>query len=519
MSEIENHIIYDMVVTLGFSISEHPKNKCLSQTHTFKCGWHIVFLIYKSYFKMKKKTLVLINPPVNSLKDMKILPEGLCLLAAIVLRDIEDIEVKIIDAQTLDLSIEETVKRVLDLNADYIGITITILSVQPASQIASKIKEKINIPVIVGGAQATVMPEEVMKRNRDFDYGVLGEGEITLVKLLKELDKKNKDFSKINGIIFWKNKKLIRTKPAELIKNMDDIPLPAWNLLEDTNIYSKSISRSWRFPAFSFLSSRGCPGQCIFCAKLYGNCLRSYSAERLIEVVKILTIEYKIKHIDFYDDNFVIFRERLKKFCNYIIENKIDITWTCLSRVDHINEEILKLMYRAGCRKLEFGIESGNQEILDFEKKGITLEQIKRAVIMTKKTEIETAGFVILGHPKETKETMQETIDFVKSLPLDDCFFSYMTPYPGTMLYNTARKYGEFKEDWNIMNQGKISFIPKGLTEEDLRIYYKKGLREFYFRPRIIFHYLKKSIKQGRVLELFKQGISFLGYIKKGTSG
>jgi radical SAM superfamily enzyme YgiQ (UPF0313 family) len=467
---------------------------------------------------MNKKKIVLVNPPVRALKEMKIVPEGLCLLSAAILRDLKDYEVKIIDAQAQDYSLEETVKKVVDYGPDYLGISVSILSVSSASEIASAVKKTMDLPVIIGGPQVTLMPEEVMKRYLCFDYGVIGEGEITLINLLRELDKRKKKLGKINGIIYRSGSRLVRTRPAKLINDLDSLPLPAWGLLENKETYSISISRSWRFPAFSFLSSRGCPGQCIFCAKLYGNCLRSYSSERLIKVVGYLMKNYGIKHIDFYDDNFVIFRERLKKFCGYIIENDIDITWTCLSRVDHINEEILKLMYNAGCRKLEFGIESGNQKILDFERKGITLEQIRRAVEMTKEAKIEAAGFVILGHPNETKETMKETIDFVKSLWLNDCFFSYMTPYPGTELYKIAKKYGKFKEDWSIMNQGSISFIPRGLTENDLREYYKKGMIEFYFRPRIIFHYLTKSIRQKKILDLFRQGFQFLSYIKKGTA-
>ena len=463
------------------------------------------------------KKIVLVNPSIEEYKEMKVIPEGLCLVAAVILEKFKNFEVKIIDAQSLDYSFEETIKKILDYNPDYLGIGATILSIFSADKIAMRIKNELDIPIILGGAQITLLPNEVMKKFKSFDYGVVGEGERTIVELLDALEKKKKNLSSIKGIIYNSGKKINLTKPREVIEDLDEIPMPAWNLLEKIDIYSKSISRSWRFPAFSFLSSRGCPGQCIFCPKLYGPRIRAYSAERLIQVVKYLQKEYKIKHIDFYDDNFVVFRDRLKKFCQYIIENKLDLTWTCLSRVNHINKDVLKLMKQAGCKKLEFGIESGNQKILDFEKKDISLEQVRKAVNLAHNQGIETAGFFILGHPLETKETLNQTINFAKNLDLDDAFFSYMVPYPGTYLYNIARDYGTFEENWENMNQGSVSFVPTGLKKENLVYFYKRGVREFYFRPKVVFRYLKKSIRQGKILDLFKQGIYFLKSIKKGN--
>lgn len=465
---------------------------------------------------MEKKKLLLVSPPTGYFKSMKVLPESLCLLAASVLKNLKNFEVKILDAQTRDYTLEQTTNKILEYSPDYLGFGVTILSIDSAGKIARKVKKSTNTKVIVGGPQVTLLPEESMGAYSAFDFGVIGEGEETLVNLLNSLEKKQ-SIKSVKGIIYRENKRIVKTPPARLIENLDELPMPAWHLLGDLALYSKSISRSWRFPAFSFLSSRGCPGLCIFCPKLYGRRIRAYSVERLIKVVDHLQKKYNIKHLDFYDDNFVVFRDRLKKFCSHIIKNKTDLTWTCLSRVNYMDKETVQLMKRAGCKKIEFGIESGNQEILDFEKKGITLEQVRNAVTLAHNSGIETAGFFIIGHPLETKKTIRETINFAKSLPLDDCFFSYMVPYPGTELYNLAAKYGQFEEDWSKMNQGEISFIPKGLTANDLRHFYKQGLKEFYFRPRIILHYLKKSIRQKKVLELVKQAVYFLKSMLKSS--
>ena len=461
--------------------------------------------------------ITFIHPNANSETDFKgkktiIPPEGLCLLAAIVRE--QGYEPNIIDAAALLLNNKEVIEILKNQQPDFIGLTSTTVNIYSTSKLADKIKEEFqNIPIILGGAHITIEPQNTMKEFKSIDIGVIGEAEITIIELLETLTAK-KSLKIVKGIIYREDNKIIQNLPNKIIEDLDSLPIPAWELLpEIKKHYKQSVARAERKPSMSIMTSRGCPGKCIFCVQ--NQKLRGYSTERLIFIVKYLIEKYKIKSLEINDDNFVVFKKRLIQFCNKIIDEKIDITWSCMSRVNHVDEEILELMKKAGCRRIAYGIESGSQEILNFEKKGITIEQIKRAVNLTHKAGIKVTGYFILGHPLETKETINQTINLALELPFDDYLPSFMIPYPGSELYNIAEQYGTFKKDWKNMYQWNINFIPKGFTEKELEEYFKTSLRRFYFRPRIIWNYTQKLINPKYSLDFIKEGTNALGFMIK----
>jgi len=465
------------------------------------------------------KKIMFINPSSSneidfSAKKSIVPPEGLCLLAACTRQ--AGYKTSIIDSDALNLKIKEVIDEVRIQKPDFIGITSTTVTIHNCSKLAKQIKkEDKNIKIIIGGPHITVAGKETMNFfKEDFDIAVYGEAEETVIELLNALIK-NKPLKDIDGLIFFDKNRLIVTKKREPIKNLDSLPMPAWDLLPKiSKFYQQSIARAEKFPSMSLMTSRGCPGQCIFCASK--NKLRAYSSKKLIKIIKHLIKNYKIKSLEINDDNFMVFNQRLKNLCNIIINEKINLTWSCFARVNHVNKEILNLMARAGCKRIAYGIESGNQRILDFEQKGITIEQIRKAIELTHKAKINATGYFIIGHPLETKETMRQTIDFAKSLPLDDVLFSYMVPYPGTKLYDIADKYGKFEKNWKKMYQWDITFIPEGLTKEDLENYFKKGFRGFYFQPRIILNYIKKAINPRYTFRFIKDGLTAVIFILKG---
>ena len=466
---------------------------------------------------IKMRKIIFINPPSISETDFSakqsvVPPEGLCLLSACVRE--KGYLPSIIDSDALNLSIDDVFEKIKKEKPSFVGLTSTTITIHNCAELARKIR-KLGIKVIVGGPHMNVAGSETMEHFKDcFDIGVYGEAEETIVELLNALSE-NTSLKEINGLIFFDKCKLIITSRREPIKDFDKIPMPAWDLLPDINkYYQQSVARADRFPSMSLMTSRGCPGQCIFCASEKN--LRAYSSEKLIQIVKHLIKKYKIKSLEINDDNFIVFSKRLKDFCDTIINEKIDLTWSCMGRVNHVNEDILKMMYKAGCRRIAYGIESGSQKILDFERKGITLNQIRKAIEISHKVGIKTTGYFILGHPLETKESMQKTIDFANSLKLDDCLYSYMVPYPGTVLYEIAEEYGSFDKDWKKMYQWGISFIPNGLTKKDLENYFKKGFRSFYFRPRIIFNYVKKALNPRYTFKFIKSGVVAIKFILKG---
>ena len=467
------------------------------------------------------KDIVFLNPPLSQEERYSIKfkaggqtpPTGLAILAAVVRE--KGYSTAIVDGAALNLDFNETVDKLLNHNPKYIGITAVTISIFNAVEVAKLIKQKNKrVKIILGGPHLTAAPMETLKRfGKFFDIGVLGEGELTLIELLDTLEK-NKNLSRVKGIIYknTKNKHIIN-KPRESIKDLDSLPFPAWDLLPNlAKFYCPPAHTLKRLPAALLIPSRGCPGQCVFCDnKVFGRIFRSHSADYIIKMIKKLQKDYGIKEIQFRDDNLLVFRKMLTELCNKIIEQKIDIKWSCAGRVDMVNFDILKLMKKAGCWQIWYGCESGSDKILKEIKKYTTVEKIKNAINLTKKAEISPCGFFMIGMPKETEEDIKKTISLLLELPLDEFHISHLTPFPGSEFYDTASKYGWFDNDWKKMSGWQILFVPKGLTKERLTYYSNQAFRKFYFRPRIILSYIKKitSIKNLKVYSL-----AFLGFLE-----
>jgi radical SAM superfamily enzyme YgiQ (UPF0313 family) len=478
--------------------------------------------IYKMY-KMSEKPncdIMLVYPPVSIRGRYKkvatgheVPPQPLIYLGAYLRQN--NFVCKLIDANALGLSMDETVDQILALAPKYVGITSPTMLISTAGKLACKIKESDpDIKTIVGGPHITAVPEKTMTLYPNIDIGVLGEGEITIIELLEALENRA-SLNSVNGIVYRKDGSLITTATRPFIKDIDTLPFPAWDMLPDLlRYYQQSAARIDRLPNMSLVSSRGCPFQCIFCARnVFGNVTRTHSADYIIKMIKHLIRKYKIKSISFEDENFVIYKKRLIEFCNRIIDEKIDITWDCASNVNAINPEVLSLMKKAGCWQINYGIESGSQRILDFIKKGTKLENIEQALRMTRNAGIITKGYFIIGHPTETRQSIQETIDFIKRIPLDVFQMSFMIPIPGTELYEIAAQYGQFHNDWDNMNIWTPLFIPTGLTKNELEVESKRAYREFYFRWRPIFTYLRRTLRGSAFIKFFKDGFKILKFI------
>lgn len=424
-------------------------------------------------------------------------PLALCNLAAVTRE--AGFKTKILDCAALELNYDAAIDKILKENPKYIGITAVTISIDNASKLIKMLKSKTKeVTVILGGPHISAVPEETMKRFPEFDIGVLGEGEITIVELLKALEER-KPLAKIDGLILRKNKK-VWIKPRKYIQDLDKLPLPAWDMLPDMVKYYRPPLYSFnKLPSSSIVTSRGCPGQCIFCDRsVFGNQVRGYSAEYVFRMIKNLHENYGIRDILIDDDTFTLLRERTIKLCKMLIKAKMDLTWSCNARVNHVKPDLLKLMKKAGCWQIAYGIESGSQEVLNVLKKGITLPMIKRAVKWTKQAGIRTKGFFMIGNPRETLKTMEQTLKFAQSIDLDDFQLGIFTPLPGSEIYHHAEKYGSFVNDWKKMNLWSPIFVPKELTEQQLLDFQSQALRRFYLRPKIIFSYLSMCFKNPR---------------------
>jgi anaerobic magnesium-protoporphyrin IX monomethyl ester cyclase len=242
-----------------------------------------------------------------------------------------------------------------------------------------------HVKIIVGGPHATILPKECLENISEVDVVIVGEGEQTIVELMNSFEK-DSGLNSVDGI-FYRNKGIIQsTKPRNLIQDLDHIPIPDRTLL-DMTLYRPSVSYYKKLPAYMILTSRGCPFQCTYCSKIFGSNYRHHSVGRVLKEMEILIKDFGAREIVFRDDTFTINKTFTKNLCESIIEKGYHkkISWSCMTRVNLVDFELLTLMKRAGCWGIHYGVESGSQRLLDIIKKGITIEQIKRAHKITRK--------------------------------------------------------------------------------------------------------------------------------------
>jgi radical SAM superfamily enzyme YgiQ (UPF0313 family) len=414
-------------------------------------------------------------------------PLGLAYIAS-VLR--QSHEVKIIDSNILNYTIGDVERELRSFNPDVVGITSVTPSIYEAYKVAETAKKvREDCIVILGGPHATFMPRQTMEECKYIDIIVRGEGEETARELIENIEK-GTPLNGVKGITFREKNEIIDTKPRPFIKNIDDIPFPSRNLLPIHLYKFNGVKYT------TMLTSRGCPFKCSFCSssRLFGGYWRGRSSENVIEEMKIVYEEYGIRNIEFIDDTFTLNQERAEKICDEIIKQGWDISWGASSRVDTLSKKLVEKMKRAGCWIIYLGIESGSQEILDAIGKRITLEQVKKAVKILKDAGIQVLGSFIIGFLQDTTKTIKETIKFAKNLNLDYAQFSILTPYPGTPIFDYAKKNNMLlTENWSKYTAIEPIIKIKEVSEKEIKALFQKAYIAFYLRPRIIIEWLKNK--------------------------
>lgn len=420
-------------------------------------------------------------------------PLGLLSLAAVLEQN--DYEVRVYDSDLRNSNVEQLVEYVKDYDPDFVGIYCNTSNYHRVLNYASNIKNIKNYPICLGGPHPVIEPAEVLK-NKDIDYVVAGEGELTIIEFLDFLNNK-KDLSLVKGIAYKKQDGSVAVNPKrELIQNLDVLPFPARHLVE-INKYRPSPHHYKKLPMATMIVSRGCPFGCTYCASrnVWGRSYRSRSVDKVMEELKFLIKTYGVKNINFWDDLWGVKREWAEEFCRRMIDEKIKISWSCERRVDTVDIDILKLMKKAGCYSIFYGIESFDQDCLNAVNKGIKVEQAQEVMMLTKKVGIEVRANFILGLPNETPEKVKAMVKKICHINPDYIKFNILTPYPGTTLYHEVKsgKWGTFKEDPNRSTGYFATFLPYGYKNfEELEAMRKYAFRKFHFRPRYIYSRLKK---------------------------
>jgi radical SAM superfamily enzyme YgiQ (UPF0313 family) len=246
---------------------------------------------------------------------------------------------------------------------------------------------------------------------------------------------------------------------------------------------------------------------------------RAYTPAYAVRMIKQLREEYGVREILIEDDTFIISRKRVTEFCELLLEQKVDITWSCLGRADRVKPELLKLMRKAGCWHITYGIESGDPDILKSVNKNLDIPQITQALEWSRAAGLQTKGFFIVGFPGETDATIAATRELALSLPLDDISVMLLQPFPGSEIYNTVAGMGTFNCDWRKMTTLEATFIPEGFTKESLEAAHARLIRDFYFRPSIIMRQVIHLAARPRAAWATFQGfLAFLQVLKKDKS-
>lgn len=433
-------------------------------------------------------------------------PLGLAYAAAILEK--EGHEVILIDANALKLTKEETLKRIMDFKPKLLGFMLTTYMFQDTLEWIKYLKRKTNLPVVVGNINVELYPKETLS-HEEIDYGIIGPAQKNLPELVAALEN-NKDISNIKGLTYKKNGKIIINKPESLVEDFSTLPFPARHLLPNDR-YKQYISKRKNFTIA--ISSRGCPHKCDFC---YVNQI-PYRVRDVNDFVNELEECYKrygVREFDFFEPDFIVNKKRVFEICNEILKRKLRIYWSCRGRVNEADEDLLKIMKRAGCCRIYYGIESGSQEILDKENKGITLEQIRKAVKLTKKKGIKVLGFLMIGQQGDTIETAKKTIKFAKELNLDYVQIGRTIPKPRSYLDEITKK-ATGRDYWRDYVLGKekerrIETPWTELTEEQKLELVKEAYKQIYFSPSYIIKTLFKIKSLDELKRYTRAGLSFV---------
>lgn len=421
-------------------------------------------------------------------------PLGLGYIAA-VLRENGFYEIDLFDPEAEGLNWKEVRERIKNFDADVIGLSC-VTATYPAAKKLAKLVKSVNKKalLIVGGVHVSALPQETLKDCSAIDLVVIGEGEYTFLEICQRLEK-GESLDHISGIALRKGKRIFFTPARQFTHNLDKIPFPA-RYLVDLNHYTTPAHMTVGEKSITLISSRGCPSQCTFCAShvVAGRRFRAHSPEYVVREIDYLQRKYGYQYFIFEDDSFTIDRERVEEICRQLIKRKKKIIWICFGRVTTVDKPLLKLMKRAGCYLIGYGVESGDQAIRRNIKKGITEEQCLKVFKLSKEVGLKTQAFFMIGSPGETEETVKKTINLAIKLDPSLAYFNPLVPYPGTEIYDQfCGVHFDPSKNWaNYSAFGdKLALELHDISSKKLKYYCALANRRFYLRPA----YILKRIK------------------------
>jgi radical SAM superfamily enzyme YgiQ (UPF0313 family) len=475
--------------------------------------------------------ILLVNPPYSAEerygKDLGRFgplnePLGLAYIAATLERSGH--EAAILDAPALGMWAAEIPSRIEGQGYEIAGVTMLTPMYARSIEVVRTIRSAFpKMPIVVGGAHPTILPEETLQRNPEIDFCVVGEGEGVMLHLVEALQS-GRSTADIPGLAYRRGQEVRVNPPSLPVADLDDLPMPARHLLP-MDAYHMTRSRTKSNQAYTVSVARGCPFDCAFCCRIFGRKVRHHSVGRILEEIGILIDRYGAREINLEADTLTLNKSFLKSLCDGLVRSGLSkrIAWTCESRVDTVDEALLRRMKEAGCWQISYGVETGTQRLLDLIHKGITLGRIEQTFALTKRIGITIRAFYMLGLPTETREESLRTISFARRLDAEWSQFTLCTPFPGTEMWELAVKDGGLSAgDWSDFKthggwtSGRLAYVPKGRSLSEMKDLQKRAYRAVYLRPKVFLRFLKNVDSPGK-LKVYATGLWVL--IKSLISG
>ena len=360
--------------------------------------------------------------------------------------------VKIIDYNVTPFKKDELQDIVRKDTPLFIGLTMLAIHTPAIKKLVPILREVYSSKIVVGGVQATISAHDVLKEN-ELDIVVRGEGDRTIADVARAIDSGD-GFEKVTGISYSKEGNIYDNEDSPMISDLDTLPFPARHLV-NMDAYRWKY---WGIRVWGMMAGRGCPFRCYYCSKLFGDKVRIRSPERVVEEIEFLINKYSVKGFLFHDDTFTLKTDWINNFLDLIISKKIDIRFRCHTRINTASPQLLKKLYLAGCRGVDFGIESGDPRISKIIKKAIDLEKVKEVVAWARDANLEVMGNFMVGFPDDTHYSIRKNVLFASGIPFSFINVSIVTPYPGTLLYDTLPFQEKNKFDFSRFRQSASEF-------------------------------------------------------------
>lgn len=463
-----------------------------------------------------------------------VVPTGLLSIATVLKEDGH--VARVFDAY---YSNEELTNKVVNFEPDLVGVSFLTTEFPRAKVIIEQLRKNIeNVKLCAGGYHVSAMPERSL-RELPLDFVVISEGELTMLEICRN-NLQTIRLNVIKGIGYIDENRFIQTTPREFIKDLDDLPMidrelldggMDWYLTLPGNIRGQLIER-----CTTILTSRGCPGNCLFCSSraMWTNKVRQRSPDNVLNEIEFLRDRYEVQGLFFLDDTFTANKKWIFDFCDQWKKRKLRITWGCSARVNTVNNDVLSAMKEIGCVQLDFGVESGNDEVLKNLKKGQKRSQIIEAFQQVHKTKLKSLACFIIGNPGESESQMAETLEVAKIIKPDFAIFSILTPLPGSPLYDMAIAKGwingsePFDQNWSIrhsempvmgieMDVKRLLEIRKRFEDKFFYINYLHYAWPLLKHPEFIFMLLFQIVRKPKKymrLILGKEMRQFSGFIE-----